>query len=203
MRAWLLDRPGPPSSLRLADIPSPWRTPATQRGEIEVLVHVEAVGLNPVDFQTAARAIRTGDIRTSSDSTSRGAWWQCTQSQLPGCPRGGSCPSPGRGSCCARTSGNRGFRRVPVGGPRRPCRHPAGVGSHRSREPAHTGPGRPGRGRAAPASDSRAQGPGARGLGRSGGPVRAVGHPLRCHRHRVGASGERGDGPRAGGHVRP
>ena len=55
MRAWLLDRPGPPASLRLADIPSPWRTPATQRSEIEVLVHVEAVGLNPVDYQSAAQ----------------------------------------------------------------------------------------------------------------------------------------------------
>ncbi len=54
MRAWLLDHPGPPGSLRLADLPSPWRSPASQRREVEVLVHVEAVGLNPVDFKSAA-----------------------------------------------------------------------------------------------------------------------------------------------------
>ncbi|MGB8022310.1 MAG: zinc-binding dehydrogenase [Candidatus Nanopelagicales bacterium] len=54
MRAWLLDRPGSPGSLRLAEVPSPWRSPATTRREVEVLVKVEAVGLNPVDFKTAA-----------------------------------------------------------------------------------------------------------------------------------------------------
>ncbi len=54
MRAWLLDRPGQPGTLRLADIPSPWRAPATERREVEVLVQVEAVGLNPVDYKTAA-----------------------------------------------------------------------------------------------------------------------------------------------------
>lgn len=53
MRAWLLDRPGQPGTLRLADIPSPWRAPASERRDIEVLVQVEAVGLNPVDFKTA------------------------------------------------------------------------------------------------------------------------------------------------------
>lgn len=54
MRAWLLDRPGPPGSLRRADLPSPWQSPASQRREVEVLVQVEAVGLNPVDFRAAA-----------------------------------------------------------------------------------------------------------------------------------------------------
>ncbi|MCU0284080.1 MAG: zinc-binding dehydrogenase [Candidatus Nanopelagicales bacterium] len=54
MRAWLLDRPGPPSSLRLAEVDSPWRAPAHTRRDVEVLVQVEAVGLNPVDFTTAA-----------------------------------------------------------------------------------------------------------------------------------------------------
>jgi NADPH:quinone reductase-like Zn-dependent oxidoreductase len=54
MRAWLLDHPGPPGSLRLADVDSPWRAPVTDRRDVEVLVRVEAVGLNPVDFKTAA-----------------------------------------------------------------------------------------------------------------------------------------------------
>jgi NADPH2:quinone reductase len=54
MRAWLLDHPGPPGSLRCADIPSPWQSPASGRREVEVLVQVEAVGLNPVDFKSAA-----------------------------------------------------------------------------------------------------------------------------------------------------
>ena len=54
MRAWLLDRPGPPGSLRPADVDSPWRTPVATRRDVEVLVKVEAVGLNPVDIRTAA-----------------------------------------------------------------------------------------------------------------------------------------------------
>lgn len=54
MRAWLLDRPGQPSSLRLAEVDSPWRSPVTNRRPVEVLVQVEAVGLNPVDFKSAA-----------------------------------------------------------------------------------------------------------------------------------------------------
>lgn len=48
MRALLLDRPGPPSSLRVGE--AAWPVP----GEGEVLVRVEAVGLNPVDYQLAA-----------------------------------------------------------------------------------------------------------------------------------------------------
>lgn len=48
MRALLLDRPGPPSSLRLGEVPRP--TP----GVGEVLVRVDAVGLNPVDYQIAS-----------------------------------------------------------------------------------------------------------------------------------------------------
>ena len=54
MRAWLLDRPGPPGSMRLTEIDSPWRSPVADRREVEVLVKVEAVGLNPTDFKTAA-----------------------------------------------------------------------------------------------------------------------------------------------------
>jgi NADPH2:quinone reductase len=54
MRAWLLDHPGPPGSLRLGEIDSPWRSPVATRRDVEVLVKVEAVGLNPVDFKTAA-----------------------------------------------------------------------------------------------------------------------------------------------------
>ena len=53
MRAWLLDHPGPPGSLRLADVPSPWQAHVSTRREVEVLVKVEAVGLNPVDFKSA------------------------------------------------------------------------------------------------------------------------------------------------------
>ena len=54
MRAWLLDRPGPPGSLRLAEVDSPWRAHVSTRRDVEVLVKVEAVGLNPVDHRTAA-----------------------------------------------------------------------------------------------------------------------------------------------------
>lgn len=74
VRALLLDAPGEPRSMRLAEIPSPWQRstqPLRRRGgglsrtavmapvstqperPIEVLVQVEAVGLNPVDYQTA------------------------------------------------------------------------------------------------------------------------------------------------------
>ena len=55
MRAWLLDHPGPPGSLRLAEVDSPWRTPVVLRRPVEVLVQVEAVGLNPADSRAAAR----------------------------------------------------------------------------------------------------------------------------------------------------
>lgn len=48
MRALLLDRPGPPSSLRVGEAARP--VPAAG----EVLVRVEAVGLNPVDYQLAS-----------------------------------------------------------------------------------------------------------------------------------------------------
>ena len=54
MRAWLLDRPGAPTSLRMAEVDSPWRSPVDGRRTIEVLVQVESVGLNPVDVRTAA-----------------------------------------------------------------------------------------------------------------------------------------------------
>ncbi|NUU31814.1 zinc-binding dehydrogenase [Arthrobacter sp. C9C5] len=48
MRALLLDRPGPPSSLRVGEAARP--VPAIG----EVLVRVDAVGLNPVDYQVAS-----------------------------------------------------------------------------------------------------------------------------------------------------
>ncbi|WP_434992610.1 zinc-binding dehydrogenase [Arthrobacter sp. Ld5] len=48
MRALLLDRPGPPSSLHLGEVPRP------EPGIGEVLVRVDAVGLNPVDYQIAS-----------------------------------------------------------------------------------------------------------------------------------------------------
>lgn len=73
VRALLLDEPGPPEQLRLADIPSPWQlsapaTPSRRRPgvatwsggklpayntdrPIDVLIAVEAIGLNPVDFK--------------------------------------------------------------------------------------------------------------------------------------------------------
>lgn len=47
MQALLLDRPGPPSSLRVGEAGRP--VPAAG----EVLVRVDAVGLNPVDYQVA------------------------------------------------------------------------------------------------------------------------------------------------------
>jgi NADPH:quinone reductase len=78
VRALLLDEPGPPEHLRIADIPSPWQRPTVQNPRrkrsgpapgpgapspvypsdrpIDVLIKVEAVGLNPVDFKT----IQTG-----------------------------------------------------------------------------------------------------------------------------------------------
>lgn len=48
MRALMLDRPGPPSSLRVGE------TAAPVPGVGEVLVRVAAVGLNPVDYQLAS-----------------------------------------------------------------------------------------------------------------------------------------------------
>ncbi len=38
----------------MADVPSPWQSHISTRREVEVLVKVEAVGLNPVDYKTAA-----------------------------------------------------------------------------------------------------------------------------------------------------
>ncbi|WP_280254885.1 zinc-binding dehydrogenase [Nocardia wallacei] len=48
MRALVLDRPGPPDTLRLAEVPVP------EPGPGQVRVRVEACGLNPVDYQVAA-----------------------------------------------------------------------------------------------------------------------------------------------------
>ncbi len=55
MRAWLMDRPGAPASMRLAEVDSPWRTPADSRDQIEVLVRVEAVGLSAWDLGPRTR----------------------------------------------------------------------------------------------------------------------------------------------------
>jgi NADPH2:quinone reductase len=48
MKAFLLDRPGAPETLRLAE------TPVPEPGAEQVRVRVEAVALNPVDFKIAA-----------------------------------------------------------------------------------------------------------------------------------------------------
>ncbi|TDC26990.1 zinc-binding alcohol dehydrogenase [Streptomyces sp. 8K308] len=48
MRALVLDRPGPPDTLRRAELPVP------EPGPGQVRVRVEACGLNPVDYQVAA-----------------------------------------------------------------------------------------------------------------------------------------------------
>ncbi|MDX2272983.1 MAG: zinc-binding dehydrogenase [Cyanobacteriota bacterium] len=48
MQAWVLDQPGSPSSLRLAEVPRPQPLPH------QVQVNVYAVGLNPVDYKLAA-----------------------------------------------------------------------------------------------------------------------------------------------------
>lgn len=47
MQALVLDQPGSPATLRLAEVPRPVPGPG------EVLVRVHAVGLNPVDYQLA------------------------------------------------------------------------------------------------------------------------------------------------------
>ena len=52
MRAFVLDRYGGPSSASLRDVPKP------SPGAGEVLVRVEAAGLNPVDYK-----IREGKLR--------------------------------------------------------------------------------------------------------------------------------------------
>ncbi|HYD18406.1 MAG TPA: zinc-binding dehydrogenase [Patescibacteria group bacterium] len=49
MKAYILDRPGAPDTLRLADMP----VPQPKRGEVRV--KVGAVALNPVDYKVAAR----------------------------------------------------------------------------------------------------------------------------------------------------
>ncbi|MBL1065211.1 zinc-binding dehydrogenase [Streptomyces sp. 7-21] len=48
MHALVLDRPGPPESLRRAELPLP------EPGPGQVRIRVEACGLNPVDYQLAA-----------------------------------------------------------------------------------------------------------------------------------------------------
>jgi NADPH:quinone reductase len=53
MKALVLDRPGTPDTLHLAEMPQP------QPGEGEVRVKVHAVGLNPADYKFALRGFRT------------------------------------------------------------------------------------------------------------------------------------------------
>ena len=52
MRAWLLDNPGSPGALRLADLASPFRS-RPRRAEVELLVAVDAVAVTPTDVQAA------------------------------------------------------------------------------------------------------------------------------------------------------
>lgn len=52
MKAVLLDRPGPPSSLRIGEIP----TPRARAGE--ALVRVFATSLNPVDYKVGAQGYK-------------------------------------------------------------------------------------------------------------------------------------------------
>jgi NADPH:quinone reductase-like Zn-dependent oxidoreductase len=54
MKAVLLDKPGPPSSLRIGDISTP--RPRVD----EALVRVCATSLNPVDYKVAAQAAAGG-----------------------------------------------------------------------------------------------------------------------------------------------
>lgn len=53
MKAIVLDQPGPPDTLHLAEMPQP----APQAGEVRV--RVQAVGLNPADYKFALRGFRT------------------------------------------------------------------------------------------------------------------------------------------------
>jgi NADPH:quinone reductase-like Zn-dependent oxidoreductase len=65
MKAVLLDKPGPPSSLRIGEISIP------RPGVGEALVRVCATSLNPVDYKVAAQDMRGGDIPTSWGSMSQ------------------------------------------------------------------------------------------------------------------------------------
>lgn len=53
MKALVLDKPGSPETLKIAQMPKP------EPGEDEVLIKVHAVGLNPADYQFAKRGFRT------------------------------------------------------------------------------------------------------------------------------------------------
>ena len=66
MKAVLLDKPGPPSSLRIGDISTP------RPGVGEALVRVCATSLNPVDYKVAATGMRGGDIPTFWELMSQG-----------------------------------------------------------------------------------------------------------------------------------
>lgn len=63
MRAWLLDQPGSPGALRLAELASPFRS-RKRRAEVELLVAVDAVGITPADV--LATSIPGTDIRETS-----------------------------------------------------------------------------------------------------------------------------------------
>ena len=53
MKALVIDKPGPPETLRLAEMPQP------EPGEGEVRVKVYAAGLNPADYKFMQRGFRT------------------------------------------------------------------------------------------------------------------------------------------------
>ncbi len=56
MKALVLEKPGIPDNLSIAEIP----LPQPEAGEIRVKVH--AVGLNPVDYKVAASSFSTWSI---------------------------------------------------------------------------------------------------------------------------------------------
>jgi NADPH:quinone reductase-like Zn-dependent oxidoreductase len=65
MKAVLLDKPGPPASLRIGEISIP------RPGVDEALVRVCATSLTPVDYKAPPRDIRGGTIPTSWESMSQ------------------------------------------------------------------------------------------------------------------------------------
>lgn len=62
MRAWLVDPPGGPGSLRLVDLPGPRRASAEGPSVAEVVVRVEAVALNAADASWGTAGARVPGV---------------------------------------------------------------------------------------------------------------------------------------------